>query len=164
MPVSFSKIKETELDRILWEIETYLGEIGRSYAEDARRDGKYNPELMDPSKYRTEGEESETLKNKHKRALEVYRAESLEDLRFPPRREFEAFVMSMDPLWLYPEEEYLELCEKYARLGVFDASFEAGVLKFVGYGCDPDPRAALDHFLSIEGPEDDRLIRAGKSR
>jgi len=160
MPDPFEEYKEKRLEIILLEIER-LGDIGRRYAEEACRSGSYVPDDADPSGYQgADPEKVAELCEKHDLALRIYHAERIEDLHLDLDRDYDSVRYILSRASFGTEEGHLGLHRIYAELGVGEALFNAGVLTFAGYGCEPDPEEALRYILDSDPDPGDGRLRA----
>ncbi|MBR6037267.1 MAG: sel1 repeat family protein [Candidatus Methanomethylophilaceae archaeon] len=148
MAIDFPKAKESCLRSISYEIK-WAGEAGEAYMEDTKKGGGFDPSLADLDRYLgMEGWSS--VEKYHRKALALLEAENIDDLRDDVKLAYDVCRRALLEQKNVSPEEALETFERYADMGMTDASLKAGLLRFVGYGCERDPAKALEHFRRAE--------------
>ena len=161
MDIEFSKIKESEISRIMWHIKMDLGTVGRLYADDTYHTYRYNPELADFSKYPcSDKENTAALKKLHEKLVRLFYAQSLEELFVDIDIEFRIRSRIFESEGQHSEGEYLSFYREYSDRGADEASYLAGVLEFAGFGCESDPERAFLHFLKCSEVSDKKARTA----
>jgi TPR repeat protein len=158
MAIDFSKAKESCLKSISYEIK-WAGEAGEAYMEDTKKGGGFDPSLADLDRYLgMEGWSS--VEKYHRKALALLEAENIDDLRDNVKLAYAVCRRAIIEQEDVSPEEALETFERYADMGMTDASLKAGLLRFVGYGCERDPAKALEHFRRAEADGKDEAAAA----
>ncbi|MBR4227196.1 MAG: hypothetical protein IKR86_10640 [Candidatus Methanomethylophilaceae archaeon] len=158
MAIDFSKAKESCLKSISFKME-WAGEAGEVYLEDTKKGGEFDPSLADLDRYR--GMRGwPKVEGAHARALALHHARSIEDLKDDAELAYDVCRRALLEQKNVSPEEALETFEIYADMGMTDASLRAGLLRFVGYGCERDPAKALEHFRRAEADGKDEAAAA----
>ncbi len=148
MAIDFSKAKESCLRSISFEID-WADEAGEAYLKDTKKGEGFDPSLAVLDRYR--GMKGwPKVEEAHAKALALLEAENIEDLDSDSELAYDVCRHAILEQEDVSPEEALETFERYAIMGMTDASLRAGLLRFVGYGCERDPAKALEHFRRAE--------------
>ena len=132
MAIDFSKAKESCLRSISFEID-WADEAGEAYLKDVKKGGGFDPSLADLDRYR--GMKGwPKVEEAHAKALALLEAENIEDLDSDAELAYDVFLHAIFEQEDVSPKEALETFERYANMGMTDASLKTGLLRFVGYG------------------------------